>query len=354
MGMLRFLGRAIHFPRGVSPKTDSSCWFTHGILCTGGVDPFSAIMVLMMLSSVLISLLGFMYAVRRRINQMRLVRGPNKIKLTLADLTFINPSISNQKVSLDDSRTSDGKSRQSNADRSIKSVVSCSSVTPVTHENSNVAVYEGDWAWLKRLPYGTFSDINPKTSDVFELMKDLRHENVNPFLGFFHDCDIFAIVTEFCSRGSMEDLLQNQDVKLDWMFKSSLLLDLIKGMRYLHHRNICHGRLKSRNCVVDGRFVLKVTDFGYNEVLDAQKFPYVEPPAEELLWTAPEILRGSYPGLYGTLPGDVYSFAVIVQEVVMRGPPFCMLELSAQELIQKIKKPPPLCRPVVTADHAPM
>lgn len=59
-------------------------------------------------------------------------------------------------------------------------------------------------------------------------MKDMRHENVNPFLGFFHDCGVFAIVTEFCSRGSLEDLLRNDDVKLDWMFKSSLLLDLIK------------------------------------------------------------------------------------------------------------------------------
>ena len=118
------------------------------------------------------------------------------------------------------------------------------------------SLLQGDWAWLKRLPDGMFSSINPKTSDVFELvrkqnrtwkanhsdvstnnrylfifflqMKDMRHENVNPFLGFFHDCGVFAIVTEFCSRGSLEDLLVNDDVKLDWMFKSSLLLDLIK------------------------------------------------------------------------------------------------------------------------------
>lgn len=59
-------------------------------------------------------------------------------------------------------------------------------------------------------------------------MKDLRNENVNPFLGFFCDCDMFAVVTEHCSRGSLQDLLRNDDVKLDWMFKSSLLLDLIK------------------------------------------------------------------------------------------------------------------------------
>uniref|UniRef100_A0A4W4F9X7 Guanylate cyclase n=1 Tax=Electrophorus electricus TaxID=8005 RepID=A0A4W4F9X7_ELEEL len=208
---------------------------------------------------------------------------------------------------------------------------------------------QGDWAWLKRLPNGNFESISPRTSDMFEL--DMRHENVNPFMGFFHDCGVFAIMTECCSRGSLEDLLLNDNVKLDWMFKSSLLLDLIKGMKYLHHRSVCHGRLKSRNCVVDGRFVLKVTDYGYSEVLQAQKFPYVEPP---LLWTAPESLRGSCPGLHGSLPGDVYSFAIIMQEVVVRGPPFCMLEESAHEIIQKVQKPPPLCRPIVCGDHAPL
>lgn len=41
-------------------------------------------------------------------------------------------------------------------------------------------------------------------------------------------------------------------------------------MKYLHNRDIIHGRLKSRNCVVDGRFVLKVTDYGFNEILIAQ------------------------------------------------------------------------------------
>uniref|UniRef100_A0A6Q2X246 Guanylate cyclase n=1 Tax=Esox lucius TaxID=8010 RepID=A0A6Q2X246_ESOLU len=232
------------------------------------------------------------------------------ILLTLEDVTFINPSLSK---------------------------VSC-----------------GDWAWLKRLPHGTFRSINPKTSDVFELMKDMRHENINLFLGFFHDCGVFAIVTEFCTRGSLEDLLLNDGVKLDWMFKSSLLLDLIKGMKYLHHRNLYHGRLKSRNCVVDGRFVLKISDYGYNKVLEAARFPYTESSAEDLLWTAPEILRGPRPGLYGSLHGDVYSFAIVVQEVLVRGPPFCMLELSAEDLIQKICKPPPLCRPVVSPEAAPM
>lgn len=41
-------------------------------------------------------------------------------------------------------------------------------------------------------------------------------------------------------------------------------------MKFLHNRNVFHGRLKSRNCVVDSRFVLKVTDYGLNKLLDSQ------------------------------------------------------------------------------------
>lgn len=51
-------------------------------------------------------------------------------------------------------------------------------------------------------------------------------------------------------------------------------------MKYLHHRDFAHGRLKSRNCVVDGRFVLKITDYGFNELLESQKAPLEEPPPE--------------------------------------------------------------------------
>lgn len=51
-------------------------------------------------------------------------------------------------------------------------------------------------------------------------------------------------------------------------------------MRYLHHRGVAHGRLKSRNCVVDGRFVLKVTDHGHGRLLEAQRV-LPEPPSAE-------------------------------------------------------------------------
>lgn len=45
--------------------------------------------------------------------------------------------------------------------------------------------------------------------------------------------------------------------------KSIYWSSLHQGMNYLHNSYIgCHGNLKSSNCVVDSRFVLKITDYG--------------------------------------------------------------------------------------------
>lgn len=122
------------------------------------------------------------------------------------------------------------------------------------------------------------------------------------------------------------------------MMKYSLLHDLVKGMHYLHGSLIrTHGRLKTSNCVVDSRFVLKVTDFGLAELhaMEDTKEDDLESHAYyrsefyfygqlkikknlEKLWTAPELLRDLNAPVQGTQKGDVYSFALILHEMLYR------------------------------------
>ncbi|XP_040120996.1 retinal guanylyl cyclase 2 [Oryx dammah] len=352
--LLQFGETPIHFPGGRPPRADAKCWFADGKICRGGISPTFAVMVCLALLVALLSINGFAYFIRHRINKIQLIKGPNRILLTLEDVTFINPHFGSKRGS--HASVSFQITSEVQSGRSPRLSFSSGSLTPATCENSNIAIYEGDWVWLKKFPSGNFGDvksIESSASDIFEMMKDLRHENINPLVGFFYDSGMFAIVTEFCSRRSLEDILMNQDVKLDWMFKSSLLLDLIKGMKYLHHREFAHGRLKSRNCVVDGRFVLKVTDYGFNDILETLRLSQEEPSAEELLWTAPELLRAPRGSRLHSFAGDVYSFAIIMQEVMVRGTPFCMMDLPAKEIIERLKKPPPVYRPVVPPEHAP-
>ncbi|RNA44483.1 retinal guanylyl cyclase 2 [Brachionus plicatilis] len=167
-----------------------------------------------------------------------------------------------------------------------------------------------------------------------------------------------ALIYDYANRGSLQDIILKKDIKLDWNFKWSMLNDLCRGMRYIHHSSIkYHGNLKSRNCVVDSRWVLKLTDFGLPNVYSNQNFSRTL-NLSDLLWTAPEHLRQTTIRdqviiSIGSQTGDIYSFGIIMQEVIVRGTPFCMMGLSEEEIIGKIRKPPPLLRPSVSKTAAP-
>jgi guanylate cyclase 2F len=89
--------------------------------------------------------------------------------------------------------------------------------------------------------------------------------------GWLNDPNRTAMVFEFCSRGSLQDVLIMDEIKLDWSFRLSLLTDLVRGMRYLHASPMrVHGGLTSRNCVVDARWVLKITDYGLPSFYESQ------------------------------------------------------------------------------------
>uniref|UniRef100_A0ABM0MJJ6 guanylate cyclase n=1 Tax=Saccoglossus kowalevskii TaxID=10224 RepID=A0ABM0MJJ6_SACKO len=122
------------------------------------------------------------------------------------------------------------------------------------------------------------------------------------------------------------DILENESINLDWMFRFSLIFDIVKGMQYIHNSVIkIHGNLTSSNCVVDSRFVLKITDFGLNELRTNNMLTVdiADSYADyaKLLYRAPELLRTKTP-TRGSQKGDVYSFAIVLQEIVTRCGPY--------------------------------
>lgn len=113
-------------------------------------------------------------------------------------------------------------------------------------------------------------------------------------------------------------------------------------MLYIHNSMlVCHGNLKSSNCVVTSRWVLQVTDFGLAEMrhcaendsigehqyyrsteFQSNFLLYFNSVISGLFWKAPEILRNPSVFYRGTQKGDVYAFAIILYEILGRRGPF--------------------------------
>ncbi|MED6251946.1 hypothetical protein ATANTOWER_004981, partial [Ataeniobius toweri] len=168
------------------------------------------------------------------------------------------------------------------------------------------------------------SDGNFNKTQTMELnaLLHIDYYNLTKFYGTVRfDEGVFGVF-EYGERGSLRYVLNDkvsypEDTFMDWEFKISVMYDIAKGMSYLHASNIqVHGRLKSTNCVVDNRMVVKITDFGCNAFLSSSKD----------LWTAPEHLRNQ-----GTSQkGDIYSFAIISQEIVLRKSTFYTKSCSSR------------------------
>ncbi|XP_026875547.1 atrial natriuretic peptide receptor 1 isoform X1 [Electrophorus electricus] len=178
---------------------------------------------------------------------------------------------------------------------------------------------------------------------LFELkhMRDVQNEHLNRFIGACTDSPHICILTEYCPRGSLQDLMEIESITLDWMFRYSLISDIVKGMAFLHNSVIIsHGNLKSSNCLVDSRFVLKITDYGLASFRkeDSTEDTHAYYARESKLWTAPELVRIDNRPACGTQKGDVYSFGIILQELALLKGVFYLDSppLSPKEIVERV------------------
>ncbi|XP_019357703.1 PREDICTED: guanylate cyclase 2G-like [Gavialis gangeticus] len=190
-------------------------------------------------------------------------------------------------------------------------------------------------AWVK----------NQSVLHEVQLMRELRHENLVTFFGICTEAPNMCIVTQYCKKGSLQDVLRNSGIELDWIFKLSFAYDIANGMLFIHSSPLnSHGNLKPGNCLVDNGMQVKLSGFGLWEFKYGKKCQVITEKTtkyDELYWTAPELLRLEEYPFQGTQKGDVYSFAIIMKELIYNNEdgPFHDLDQEAEEIINRIKDP---------------
>jgi len=164
------------------------------------------------------------------------------------------------------------------------------------------------------------------------IMPRISHENLVRFIGVATLQRPLRIITEFCAGGCCFELLHNCDeIELEWVQLHKMCLDVAQAMDYLHKFNplIIHRDLKSLNLllarpVLSGRDVplVKVSDFGLSRMTGqaAGKVPdgKMTALAGTCHWMAPEVFMG----LEYDEKVDVYSYAMVVFEIICREIPF--------------------------------
>lgn len=203
--------------------------------------------------------------------------------------------------------------------------------------------YKGLIVRIKELKFSKKKDISRDVMKEMRLLREIRHDNINSFIGACVEPMRILLVTDYCAKGSLYDIIENEDIKLDNMFIASLVHDLIRGMLYIHNSMLMfHGNLKSSNCVVTSRWILQITDFGLIDMRHCAENDSIGEHQyyRSLFWKAPELLRDSNTSIKGSQKADVFAFAIILYEIIGRRGPFGFIGYEPKEIVELIKHQP--------------
>ncbi|KAL3622211.1 hypothetical protein CASFOL_033622 [Castilleja foliolosa] len=198
-----------------------------------------------------------------------------------------------------------------------------------------------------------FGDIYTLVPEI-SLELSLSHPNVLHILCAFADEDKNEcfLVMELMSRdmsGYIKEICgPRKRIPFSLPVAVDLMLQIARGMEYLHSKKIYHGELnpsnvliKSRNTNTDGYLHAKVSGFGLSSSISSLT---QKNPSSSFIWYAPEVLaeqenpenRVNYNSKF-TEKADVYSFGMICFELLTGKVPFEDAHLQGDKMSRNIQ-----------------
>ncbi|KAJ8569033.1 hypothetical protein ON010_g6225 [Phytophthora cinnamomi] len=193
---------------------------------------------------------------------------------------------------------------------------------------------------VKRLSKEKRTDWNEVKGFVrtIRLSAALQHPSILSFVGIaWSSLQNLCLLTEYLELGDLREYLRQSNTSRDqsesyedfmcfslsWKReKIQILLDVVRGLVYLHQHRIVHGDVKAKNVLLSATVDAKLAGFGAPDQYSAnisktsQRGVGASP-----FWTAPEVLAGELL----SEKADIYSLGVLITELDTHRSPYADL-----------------------------
>ncbi|RGB29782.1 kinase-like domain-containing protein [Rhizophagus diaphanus] len=190
-------------------------------------------------------------------------------------------------------------------------------------------VESADWknyeikAALKTLTIDDY-DLNNFVKELESLKKVSFHPNVIGFYGITKEplSNKYIMVLEYANQGNLREYLKSNFKFLQWSDKIQMALDIARGLKCLHLKNIIHRDLHAKNILVSNNRLM-IADFGTSKQLS-------ESTSNSTYSTANGLGMPEYnePQLFKIInykkdkKSDIFSLGVLLWEISSGRPPF--------------------------------
>ncbi|XP_061375235.1 phytosulfokine receptor 2-like [Gastrolobium bilobum] len=175
----------------------------------------------------------------------------------------------------------------------------------------------GATAAIKRLS-GYCSQVEREFQAEVEALSRAQHKNLVSLKGYCQHVDDRLLIYSYLENGSLDYWLhENVDGNsiLKWDVRLKIAQGAAHGLAYLHKEckpHIVHRDVKSSNILLDDKFEAYLADFGLSRLLQ----PYDTHVTTDLVGTLGYIPPEYSQALKATFKGDIYSFGVVLVELL--------------------------------------
>ncbi|KAJ7322006.1 kinase-like domain-containing protein [Mycena albidolilacea] len=159
-----------------------------------------------------------------------------------------------------------------------------------------------------------------------DIWSRLKHKNILTFIGVCEDlAPLPVLISPFYKFGHVGKYIS----KHPKVNREALVLGVASGLQFLHNNSVVHGDLKVPNVLVDKHGVPCICDFGISKIVSRRGFttsnvgtaPYMAPELFFVVDAAGTSSTDTSSSPSTTTRSDVYSFALLVLEILTAEPP---------------------------------
>lgn len=161
---------------------------------------------------------------------------------------------------------------------------------------------------LKTIKSGLMNSRNLKIfRKEFDIMTRLKHPNLVKVYNFGYDpcLDCYYITMEFLKGMSLLQIIKSQR-KLTYSFTLRVIVEILRGMSFMHSRNIISRDIKPSNIIIQ-RDNAKLMDFGLSDI----EMPDIHNLKGSPFYMAPESLTGAIDRRV-----DIYSLGIVLYQLL--------------------------------------